>query len=168
MSQPRPPSPVCGQRPRFGLRTLSRRLGGGVTGAVLAAGMAAGQLASCSSSSGSSAAPARGRLSVVAAENFWGSLAAQLGGDRVRVTSIITKPDTDPHAYEPTPGDGRAVASARYVIYNGIGYDPWAPKVLDANPRSGRAVLNVGDLVGIKPGGNPHRWYSPTEIGRAS
>src|SRR5438552_5395771 len=100
------------------------------------------------------------RLSVVAAENFWGSIAAQLGGDRVRVRSIITNPDTDPHGYESTPADGRTVASARYVIFNGAGYDPWAPKLLGANPDAARMKLNVGQLVGVKPGGNPHRSYS--------
>jgi zinc/manganese transport system substrate-binding protein len=62
---------------------------------------------------------------VVAAENFWGSIASQVGGDRVSVTAIITSPDTDPHAYEATPADGRSLASAKYVIYNGVCYDPW-------------------------------------------
>ena len=56
------------------------------------------------------AAAAGGKLHVVAAENFWGSIAAQLGGDRVDVTSIITNPDTDPHDYEPTADDARAIA----------------------------------------------------------
>src|SRR5581483_825024 len=58
------------------------------------------------------------RLRVVAAENVWGSIAAQLGGDRVSVTSMINNPSADPHAYEPKPADGRAVASAAYVIVN--------------------------------------------------
>jgi zinc/manganese transport system substrate-binding protein len=118
----------------------------------------------CSSGSSSSSASGGGRLQVVAAENFWGSIASQLGGDRVTVKSIITNPDTDPHAYEPTAGDGRTVASAGYVIVNGIGYDPWASKMLAANPVSGRVELNVGGLVNIKPGGNPHRWYSPPDV----
>jgi zinc/manganese transport system substrate-binding protein len=122
-------------------------------------------LAACSSGA-SSGSTAGGRLQVVAAENFWGSIARQLGGDKVTVRSIITNPDTDPHDYEPTPADGRAVASARYVIVNGVGYDAWADKLLKANPASGRAVLNVGDLVGVKPGGNPHRWYSPPDVDR--
>jgi zinc/manganese transport system substrate-binding protein len=103
-------------------------------------------------------------LTVVAAENFWGSIAAQLGGSHVAVTSIITNPDTDPHTYEPTTGDARTVASAKYVVVNGIGYDPWAPKLLAAQPNAGRKVLTVGDLVGVKEGGNPHRWYSPTDV----
>jgi zinc/manganese transport system substrate-binding protein len=50
------------------------------------------------------------------------------------------------------------------AIVNGIGYDPWAPKLIAANPVKGRVVLTVGDLVGIKPGGNPHRWYSPANV----
>jgi zinc/manganese transport system substrate-binding protein len=105
-----------------------------------------------------------GRLRVVAAENFWGSIAAQLGGDKVQVTSIITNPATDPHDYEPTPGDARNLAGVRLAIVNGIGYDAWADKLVAANPVSGRQVLNVSDLVGIKAGGNPHRWYSPPNV----
>lgn len=103
-------------------------------------------------------------LRVVAAENFWGSIAAQLGGSHVHVTSLITKPDTDPHDYEPTSADARTVAGAQYAIVNGIGYDAWADKLLAANPAGGRTELNVGDLVGVKPGGNPHRWYSPDDV----
>jgi len=105
-----------------------------------------------------------GRLQVVAAENFWGSIAAQLGGDKVTVKSIIANPNTDPHDYEPTASDARAMASASLAVVNGIGYDPWADKLLKANPVSGRIVLNVGDVVGVKAGGNPHRWYSPPDV----
>ena len=50
------------------------------------------------------------------------------------------------------------------MIENWIGYDPWASKLVAANPVGGRIVLDVGDLVGIKPGGNPHRWYSPANV----
>jgi len=101
---------------------------------------------------------------VVAVENFWGSIAAQLGGDRVHVTSVVASPAADPHDYEPTAADARALAGAQLVIVNGIGYDPWAPKLLAANPVGGRLVLTVGDVVGIKAGGNPHRWYAPADV----
>ncbi|MFI9719816.1 metal ABC transporter solute-binding protein, Zn/Mn family [Streptomyces sp. NPDC052396] len=104
------------------------------------------------------------KIEVVAAENFWGSIATQLGGDHVHVTSIITNPDTDPHDYEPKAADARNVAGARYAIVNGIGYDAWADKLLAANPAGGRTELKVGDLVGVKKGGNPHRWYSPDDV----
>jgi zinc/manganese transport system substrate-binding protein len=116
-------------------------------------------------SSVNSAKPSSG-LQVVAAENFWGSIAAQLGGSRVQVSSVISSPATDPHDYEPTAADARTMAGAKLAIVNGVGYDPWAGKLIAANPVSGRVVLDVGDLVGVKPGGNPHRWYSPTDVQR--
>jgi len=121
-------------------------------------------LAALTAASAARTQPAGGTLQVVAAENFWGSIAAQLGGDRVHVTSVITNPATDPHDYEPSSVDARTIAGAQMVIVNGIGYDPWAPKLIAANPVHGRVVLTVGVLVGIEPGGNPHRWYSPTNV----
>ncbi|MBY8886334.1 zinc ABC transporter substrate-binding protein [Streptomyces sp. PTM05] len=117
-----------------------------------------------SPSSGSSSSGSGKVVQVVAAENFWGSIAAQLGGDHAKVTSIITNPATDPHDYEPTAADARTVAGAQFAIVNGIGYDAWSDKLLSANPSGDRTELKVGDLVGIKPGGNPHRWYSPTNV----
>ena len=135
---------------------------------VLAAGLLAtvAILAAGCGSKSTSAAAQSGVLQVVAAENFWGSIASQLGGSRVRVESVITSPATDPHDYEPTAADARTLAGAQLVIENGIGYDPWAEKLIAANPVSGRIVLNAGDLLGIKPGGNPHRWYSPHDVQR--
>ena len=107
---------------------------------------------------------AAAQIHVVAAENVWGSIAAQLGGDRVEVASIIDNPATDPHDYEPTSVDARTMAGAQMAIVNGVGYDSWASKLVAANPVKGRVVLTVGDLVGVKPGGNPHRWYSPANV----
>src|SRR5439155_17997570 len=126
---------------------------------VLVAGVT---LAGCSTGSGGSSGG--DRPNVVAAENFWGSIAAQLGGDRVTVTSIIDNPNADPHDYEPTTEDARAMASANFVIENGVGYDPWAQRLIDANPVAGRDVLDVGTLVRVPTDGNPHRWYSPSDV----
>lgn len=104
------------------------------------------------------------RVSVVAAEDFWGSIARQLGGDRAEVTSLIADPDIDAHDYEAKPSDGAAVATARVAIVNGIGYDGWMEQLLAANPSSSRRVVSVGDVVGVKEGGNPHQWYSPRSV----
>ena len=102
-----------------------------------------------------------GTIRVVAAENFWGSLAVQLGGTKASVQSIVTDPNADPHEYETSTGDARAFADADLVILNGAGYDDWGRKLLDANPSSHRQVLNVAELVGKKAGENPHFWYDP-------
>src|SRR5215471_6874763 len=73
-----------------------------------------------------------GVIPVVAAESMWGSIAAQLGGDRVSVTSIVSDPNADPHEYESSAGDARAFATATYIIVNGAGYDAWATTLLGA------------------------------------
>jgi zinc/manganese transport system substrate-binding protein len=105
-----------------------------------------------------------GKVRVVAAESFWGSLARQLGGAHAQVQSLIVNPAQDPHSYEPTTNDARAMATAQLAIVNGVGYDPWAPKLLAANPVSGRVTLTVGHLFGLREGDNPHRWYDPAEV----
>jgi len=120
--------------------------------------------AGCGRSGAPSAASGDGRLQVVAAENFWGSIAAQLAGSRANVRSIIVNPDADPHSYEPTAADARSLSGAGMVIVNGLGYDNWASQVLGASPASGRLVLNVGKLLGLKEGANPHRWYFPADV----
>jgi len=120
-------------------------------------------LAGCGSGSG---AVTQGGLRVVAAENFWGSIAAQLAGSKATVTSIIVNPNTDPHSYDPTPANARTLAGAKLAIVNGIGYDDWAPKLLAASPLAGRITLDVGGLLGLHDGDNPHPWYSPTNVNR--
>jgi zinc/manganese transport system substrate-binding protein len=107
-----------------------------------------------------------GRIDIVAAESSWGSIAQQLGGSRVRVTSLVRKPGADPHDYEPTAADARALAVAGLAIVNGAGYDPWASRLLAVDAADGRKEINVGDLVGVRAGGNPHRWYSPRDVQR--
>jgi zinc/manganese transport system substrate-binding protein len=104
-------------------------------------------------------------LQVVAAENFWGSIASQIGGSHVQVLSIVSDPNADPHEYESSASDARAVANADYVIENGVGYDSWMDKLLSAGGNNpDRKVLNVGELVGVQDGGNPHLWYNPAYV----
>lgn len=134
---------------------------------MLTAGVAAALIASLTGCGRTGSSPSSGAgtgVQIVAAENFWGSIAAQLAGARVRVTSIIVNPETDPHSYEPTARDARTIATAQLAIVNGIGYDNWAQRLLDASPSGGRVVLNVGDALGLEQGANPHQWYSPSSV----
>jgi zinc/manganese transport system substrate-binding protein len=130
---------------------------------LILATLAVALLAGCGGSS-SSATSSSGKLNVVAAEDFWGSIAEQLGGEKVEVTNIITNPAADPHDYEPTSEDAKTLAAAQMSIVNGIGYDEWASKLLAASPESSRTELTVGDALGLKDGDNPHQWYSPISV----
>ena len=100
-------------------------------------------------------------ISVVAAENFYGDLAKQVGGKAVTVTSILSNPDQDPHLFEADPSTARALKSAKVVVRNGVDYDPWMEKLLAADPSPGRSEIVAADLMGRKAGDNPHLWYDP-------
>jgi len=134
-----------------------------VIGAAVVALLASACAVSSGPGIGATVAPGD-KITVVAVENFWGSIASQVGGDHVSVTSLITNSNTDPHDYEATPSDAIAIARARYVVLNGMGYDPWMDRLLAANPTKGRIVLKVQDLLGLKTDDNPHRWYSPDAV----
>jgi zinc/manganese transport system substrate-binding protein len=132
---------------------------------VLVVGVAAGlyltqQPASSSTTSTGSSGTV---IQAVAAENFWGSLASQLGGSHINVTSIVSDPNADPHEYQSSPAVARAFATANLVIINGAGYDSWAQSIINASSNSNQKVLIVQNAIGLagKSDLNPHFWYSP-------
>src|SRR3989454_7574180 len=100
-------------------------------------------------------------VQVVAGENFWGSLASELGGTHVKVLSIVSDPNADPHQYESSSANAQAVANANLVIVNGAGYDDWLLRLLSASNNPSQTVLNVQKLIGQPVATNPHFWYSP-------
>lgn len=142
--------------------------------AATAAGPSATSGAVPSDSAGASADPsnlaaAGGTVvQVVAAENFWGDITRQIGGTHVKVTSIVTDPNADPHSYETDPKDAAAISAASFVVLNGLGYDDFASKLLAASPNASRTVISldkVNAVNGDNP--NPHLWYNPVYV-RAS
>jgi zinc/manganese transport system substrate-binding protein len=111
-------------------------------------------------------------INVVAAENFWGSLIAQLGGNHTHVTSIITNPNTDPHEYQSNDSAAIAIQQAQYVILNNVGYDSWADSLIGSDGDTNQTILNIGDMLGVFVTGgivtgNPHLWYDPTYVREA-
>ena len=101
---------------------------------------------------------------IVAAENFYGDVAKQIGGPEVAVASVLSSPDQDPHLFEASPSVARNISAARIAIANGIDYDPWMEKLLAAARSADRKTIVVADLVGKKPGDNPHIWYDPATM----
>lgn len=135
-----------------------------ITGIALAFALALNASAGACAADGKNS----GKLAVVAAENFYGDIARQIGGDHVDVASIMNNPDQDPHLFETTPGIVRQIANAQIVILNGANYDPWMDKLLAAAPRPNRTVITAAALAGAKTGnlagGNPHLWYAPATM----
>lgn len=133
-----------------------RRLGQWVFAAVMMAGLSATSLA------------AGGPIQIVAAENFYGDIAAQIGGARVQVQSILNNPDQDPHLFEASPSVARALTHAQIVIYNGADYDPWMPRLLAAAPAPQRSTIVASQLLATPAGANPHLWYDPRTMPRVA
>lgn len=109
-------------------------------------------------------AQAGAKINIVAAENMYGDVAGQIGGGLANVSSILNNPNEDPHLFSASPSVARNLAGADIVIVNGADYDPWMGGLLSATNAPGRVVITIADLLGRKPGDNPHLWYDPMAI----
>ncbi len=107
------------------------------------------------------AGPAGGGLTAIGIESQYADVLSQIAGPYAGVRAIETNPNTDPHEFEATPSVARAIASASLVVENGLGYDPWAGRILAAAPNARRQVINVQRLLGLPVTANPHVWYNP-------
>lgn len=93
--------------------------------------------------------PASGqdRLAVVASFSVLGDLVAQVGGERVAVTTLVGS-DGDAHVFQPTPADARAVSTAHLVVVNGLGFEGWMTRLIEASGYKGPTVVAS---KGVKP-----------------
>ncbi len=124
---------------------------------VLAAGLIA--------VSGSVTARVNAPVDVVASFSILGDMVRQVGGERVRLTTLVG-PDADAHVYRPTPADARAIAEARLLVINGLGFEGWIDRLTEA---SGYKGLIVTATAGVEPRRmadpdqgkiDPHAWQS--------
>lgn len=100
-------------------------------------------------------------VNIVAAENFYGQLAKEIGGNQVKVQSIMSNPDADPHLFTTSPSTSKALSGAQIIVYNGANYDDWMKQLLANIDKNKVIIINVADLMQVKDGQNPHIWYKP-------
>lgn len=145
---------------------MKRNRMAGVVVAVAVTVAAAG----CSSDS-DTAADSSGAISVVASTNVWGDIAQQVGGDDVKVTSIIASPDQDPHSYEADANTLLEVSKAAVVIENGGGYDDFVERLIDSS-NADPVVIDAVDISGrTAPAGgelNEHVWYDLPTVAKVA
>jgi zinc/manganese transport system substrate-binding protein len=117
--------------------------------------------AAAAGSSGPSGAP----VVAVGAENEYADVISQVGGKYVRVSAIMSNPNTDPHTFEASANVAREVSAARLVVQNGAGYDTFMTTIENAAPSADRKVIDVQKLLGLPDTtANPHLWYDPATM----
>ena len=120
---------------------------------ILITVMAALAIAGCTGSAG-----AGDRLAVTATTTQVADLVRNVGGSRVHVSQIL-RPNADPHAYEPRPGDVLALRNAKVVFASGGDVDEWlAPLIAQAGGET--PVAELAKAVDTRPG-DPHWWQDP-------
>jgi zinc/manganese transport system substrate-binding protein len=161
-----------GRKMRPGLAALA---------AIIVAGLATWSAAPARAQGGD--APGSHRLSVVASFSILRDLTARVGGDRVDVTALVG-PGGDAHVYAPTPADARRVGAAGLVVVNGLGFEGWMDRLVQASASKARVVVaaagitprhaghpgggdaadgdaGTSDLLGLDPHDlDPHAWQS--------
>jgi ABC-type Zn uptake system ZnuABC Zn-binding protein ZnuA len=137
---------------------------------LVAACLAALVVAGCSASGGGAGGDRTGGgggLRVVATSTQVADLAANVGGDRVQVTSLL-KPGIDPHDYEPSPADIDAIAHADLVLENGVGLEAWLGDTIASSGFDG-PVVDTSQGVRLRMAGgaaDPHIWQDPRNAER--
>ena len=116
------------------------------------------------------AAPAfaQENLKVIATFSILGDIVANVGGDRVEVTTLVG-PDGDAHVFQPAPADAQAVAGAQVIVANGLGFEGWMDRLVEASGT--KAVLTTA-ADGVTPiafgeeehADDPHAWQSVTKV----
>ncbi|GLW30271.1 metal ABC transporter substrate-binding protein [Actinoplanes regularis] len=129
--------------------------------AAIAVALAA--IAGCGANPPDTAAASGGQtLAVVATTPEVADFVREIGGTAVAVTQLI-KPNVDPHEYEPTPADLRAIGSARVVVKNGARLEEWLDATIEAAGFGG-AIVDAGQGVTLREGEDgpdPHIWHDP-------
>ncbi len=93
------------------------------------------------------AALAQEKLPVVASFSILGDMAERVGGDRVEVTSLVG-PDGDAHVFQLSPADARMVSDAELLFVNGLGFEGWIDRLVEASGFQGPVVVTT---TGIDP-----------------
>lgn len=116
-------------------------------------------------------AHAQDRLAVVASFSILGDLVRVIGGDKVAVANLVG-PDEDAHVFEPKPQDAKNLLQSKLLVTNGLGFEPWAQKLVKSAGYKGTVVVasqgiktrTMPQAKGSSAETDPHAWQDPTHV----
>ncbi len=88
-----------------------------------------------------------GPIQVVATFSILGDMVKRIGGEHIAVKTLVG-PDGDAHVYQPTPADARTVSEAEILVVNGLEFEGWLDRLVDATDFDGMRVVAT---AGINP-----------------
>lgn len=100
------------------------------------------------------------KISIMTTTNVYADIAKNVVGKYGTAEAIIKNANADPHDFEPTTDDAKALSNADIVVANGLGYDSWMNKLASSVDKE--PVLVGEDLMNLKQGANPHIWFDLT------
>ena len=92
---------------------------------------------------------AESRLDVVATFSILGDMVKQVGGDRVKVTSLVG-PDGDTHVYRPPPKAAKAISQTKVLFVNGLEFEGWIKRLVESSGFKGRMVTATVGIEALK------------------
>jgi zinc/manganese transport system substrate-binding protein len=110
-----------------------------------------------------SAFPAHAKLKVVASFSILADMASRVGESEVEIHTLVG-PNGDAHAFQPTPANAKAIAEADVIILNGLGFEPWAERLMKSSKPKGLVVIASDGVTPRHFGADsakavdPHAW----------
>lgn len=115
-----------------------------------------------------SPAAAQERLNVIASFSIIGDFAKEVGGDAIELTTLVG-PNSDAHVYEPRPADARALAGADVILVNGLDFEGFMTRLIDASGSEGTiTVLTDGAKIIEDPAGGHYHYVNGEAIFHAA
>jgi zinc/manganese transport system substrate-binding protein len=105
------------------------------------------------------------KVPVVASFSILGDMVHEIGGDRITVKTLVG-PNGDAHVYNPTPADAKAVAGAKVIFINGLGFEGWIERLAKASGTRAQQIVATKGVVSHqmedegKTVTDPHAWQS--------
>ncbi|MFI8224125.1 metal ABC transporter substrate-binding protein [Pseudomonas sp. NPDC085632] len=105
------------------------------------------------------------KLPVVTSFSILDDMVHQVGGEHIQIINMVG-PDADAHTYEPTPDDAKALLSAKLIIKNGLGFEPWLDRLVTSTETKATVVSASHGVIPrfLDEDGetvpDPHAWHN--------
>ncbi|MED5453595.1 MAG: zinc ABC transporter substrate-binding protein [Verrucomicrobiota bacterium] len=100
-------------------------------------------------------------IRVVTSFSILENLVNELGGQYVSVINLVSR-NSDAHMYQPKPSDAVSIAKADLVVFNGLGFEGWIPRLIKNSGYKNKQIIASEGVDAIKNGKeiDPHAWQS--------